>query len=538
VTHAAEAPEVPLVPPASRPGDPEPQPSTGVIEKHSPVTGELLGTFPITPAYEVHAAVAGARAAYPAWRDLGVVDRIERLRALGPVIESRGEELAARISRDTGKPLLESLMTELMSIPLFVEHYRKEAPKVLRRKKVGTAPVFLPRKSYVEHYPMGVIAVISPWNFPFQLAMVPAISALIAGNTVVIKPSEVTPITGEIIREVFDAIGLPEGVLQVVQGDGSTGAALTEADVDKIFFTGSVATGRKVMAAAAKKPIPVELELGGKDAFIVCHDANLERAAKAAVWGGLLNCGQMCISVERIFVVDPVYDRFVALVKEEMAKVKVGGPDDAADMGPMTFPKQIDTVERHLAGAREAGANVAVGGRRIADRPGQFFEPTLITGVTPDMELYQEETFGPVLPIVRVRDEEEAVRMASDHQYGLTGSVWTQDTERGLRLASRVEAGQVNVNDLVVSVGNPALPFGGVKNSGFGRYHGAEGLLSFVHTKAIMVDPGWFKSEPFWYPYAPKMDGMKKLFHALLHNNLVKATLDVIQIRRAGAKAD
>jgi len=521
-----------------RPGEPEPQPSGRVIDKHSPVTGAPLGTFPIGTEDDVRAAVARARAAFPAWRDLGVVARLERLRRLGPVIAARGEELAQRISEDTGKPLVESLMTELMSIPLFVEYYRKEAPKVLRRQKVPTSPLFLPRRSYVEHYPRGVVGVISPWNFPFQLAMVPAISALIGGNTVVIKPSEVTPITGEIIREVFDAIGLPDGVVEVVQGDGSTGAALTAADIDMIFFTGSVATGRKVMAAAAEKPIPCELELGGKDALIVCHDAPLERAAKAAVWGGLLNCGQMCTSVERIFVVDAVYDEFLALLKREMAKVKVGAPDEDADMGPMTFPKQIDTVERHLAAARDAGAEVLVGGRRLDERPGQFFAPTLVTGVTPEMEIYREETFGPVLPVVRVRDEDEAVRLASDHQYGLTGSVWTRDTERGLRLASRVEAGQVNVNDLVLSVGNPALPFGGVKNSGIGRYHGAEGLLSFVHTKAIMVDPAWFQSEPFWYPYAPKMEGMTKLFHSLLDNNLVKATLDVIRIRRAGAKGD
>ena len=243
--------------------------------------------------------------------------------------------------------------------------------------------------------------------------MVPTVSALIAGNTVVLKPSEVTPLTGEIMDEIFRRIGLPRGVVEVIQGEGSTGAALCEADVDKLFFTGSVATGRKVMAAAAKKPIPVELELGGKDAMIVCADANLERAARAAVWGGLVNCGQMCISVERIFVEDAVHDRFVTLLEREVDKVRVGGPDEHADMGPMTFPRQLETVERHLRGAIAAGAKVLRGGKRL-DRPGQFFAPTLITEVTTDMEIYREETFGPVLPVVRVKDADEAVRL-SEH---------------------------------------------------------------------------------------------------------------------------
>ncbi|MFU8803707.1 MAG: aldehyde dehydrogenase family protein, partial [Bradymonadaceae bacterium] len=317
----------------------------------------------------------------------------------------------------------------------------------------------------------------------------------------------------------------------VIQGDGTTGAALTRADVDKIFFTGSVATGRKVMAAAAQKPIPVELELGGKDAMIVCADANLERAAKAAVWGGFLNCGQMCVSVERLFVVDSVHDRFVALVKAEVKKMKVGGPEEHAEMGPMTFAQQIETVERHVEDAREKGARIATGGARRKGA-GQFFEPTLVLDVTTDMEIYKEETFGPVLPVVRVQNEEEAIRLANDHQYGLTGSVWTKDHRKGLEIASRLECGQANVNDLVVSVGNPRLPFGGVKNSGFGRYHGHEGLLSFMHQKAIMVDRGWMSTEPFWFPYKGKYPHMLEVFDGLVANNLPRALKGLFKLRK------
>ena len=504
----------------------------GIIEKRSPVTGERLGEFPITSREGVIAAVARARAAHASWRETSIESRLAILDRIKEVVRTHGEEYARRISEDTGKPLVDSLLTELMSVPLYIDYYKKHAPKILARKKVGTPILFPGKTSYVEHFPVGVVGIISPWNFPFQLAMVPVVSALIAGNTVVLKPSEVTPITGEIIAEIFRRIGIPTGVVEVIQGDGSTGAALVEAEVDKIFFTGSVATGRKVMAAAAKKPIPVELELGGKDAMIVCADANRAGAARAAVWGGLVNCGQMCISVERILVEAPVHDRFVELIEREIAKVKVGGPDEHADMGPMTFPKQLETVERHVKDAIAKGAKVLFGGERLP-RPGQFYAPTVLTGVRPDMEVYSDETFGPVLPVVKVRDVDEAVRMANEHQYGLVGTVWTKDIDKGLAIASRMECGQVMVNDVVVSVGNPALPFGGVKSSGFGRYHGAEGLLTFTHQKAIMVDRGWLNAEPFWFPYGRKYPAMREVFHGLLGGNMPKALLGLVKLRRA-----
>lgn len=492
------------------------------IQKLSPVTGEVLGEFSITTAAEVQAAVARSRDAFAAWRDMGLTARLRALGRLRGVLLTHGEDYARRISQDTGKPLLDAVVTELLSVPLFLDHFQKTAPKVLAPRRVRTPPVFPHKRSYVEHFPMGVIGIISPWNFPFQLAVVPMLSALVGGNTVVCKPSEVTPLTGEVIREMFLAAELPRGVVEVVQGDSSTGAALTRADVDKIFFTGSVATGRKVMAAAAEKPIPVELELGGKDAMIVCADAHLERAARAAVWGGLINAGQMCISVERIFVVEAVHDAFVEALRAEVARVNVGGPDDDADMGPITFPRQLDTVRAHLEEARAAGARIVSGGEPL-DRPGQFFAPTLITHVTPEMRIYREETFGPVLPVIRVSDEQEAVRLANDHIYGLNGSVWTSDLARGRRLASALVCGQVMVNDVVTSVGNPALPFGGVKSSGFGRYHGPEGLLAFQHTKAIMVDPGKAPTEPFWFPYEGKYADSLQAFRLLTQGKLLRA---------------
>lgn len=501
------------------------------FEKRSPVTGEPLGTYSIASAAEVHAAVRRARQASLAWRETSLASRLRMVGRLRDVLRAHGEEYARRISEDTGKPMVDALMTEMLPLLGQLDWYDKHAARVLGRKKLPASILFPGKAQYVEHFPMGVIGVISPWNFPFNLAAVPVMSALIAGNTVVLKPSEVTPITGELVREAFGRIGLPAGVLEVVLGDGSTGAALAEAEVDKIFFTGSVATGRKVMAAAAKRPIPVELELGGKDAMIVCADAPLERAARAAVWGGLVNCGQACVSVERILVEEAVHDRFVELVQKYVEKVRVGGPDEHADMGPMTFGRQLDTVERHVKDAVAKGAKLLAGGHRL-ERTGQFFAPTLLTAVQPDMEIYAEETFGPVLPIVKVRDVEEAIRLANEHQYGLNASVWTKDVDKGLAVASRLECGQASVNDLITSVGNPALPFGGVKNSGFGRYHGAEGLLAFSHPRGILVDRGLLPAEPFWFPYRNKYEPMRDAFLGLASQSLPKVLLAFARLLR------
>jgi acyl-CoA reductase-like NAD-dependent aldehyde dehydrogenase len=505
------------------------------IEKLDPATGEKIGDYRIASAQEVGEAIARAREAFSEWSGRTLDDRLAHLSRLREVIRDEGEELAKKISKDTGKPLVDSLMTELISIPLFISHYEKTAHQILKRRKVKTPMIFAGAKSYVEYFPMGVIGIISPWNFPFQLSMIPVISALIGGNTVVLKPSEVTPITGEVVADLFSKIEIPEGVVEVVQGDGSTGAALVGGDIDKVFFTGSVPTGRKVMEAAASHPIPVELELGGKDAMIVCEDANLRRAAKAAVWGGLINCGQVCTSVERVFVVEKIYDRFVETLREEIGRVRVGGPDENADMGPLTAPEQIETVERHIAEAVEAGAEILHGGEAI-DRPGQFHEPTLLAGVTPEMSVYREETFGPVIPVIKVKDADQGVALANDHVYGLTGSVWTSDRKKGLALASRMQSGQVMINDVLSSVANPALPFGGVKSSGFGRYHGEEGLTSFMHKKAIMANKGRADMEPFWFPYEKKYQDMLEAFRLLLSGKLLKVLKPLKRLKKLGSE--
>lgn len=504
---------------------------TRTFEKRSPVTGERVGEYPIADRETVDAAVARARTAFPGWRDTPLAVRLEALNRGREVLAEHGERYARKIAEDTGKPVFEALMFELAMVPVFLDHYLKRAPKVLARQKVATPLAMTGKAGYVEHFPRGVIGIIAPWNFPFQLSVLPVLSALIGGNTAVLKPSEVTPLSGEVVADFFNRLGLPAGVVEIVQGDGSTGAALCKAQVDMLFFTGSVATGRKVMAAAAERPIPVELELGGKDAFIVCADANLERAAEAAVFGGMVNCGQACVSVERVFVVDSVHDRFVELVRKKIGKLKVGTPDEQADMGPMTFAGQLATVERHVEAAQQAGAKVLTGGTRLA-RAGLFFPPTLLTDVRPEMEIYREETFGPVLPVIRVRDEEEAVRLANNSEFGLAGSVWTQDIDKGLRLASRLESGQVMINDVMTSVGHPGLPFGGIRSSGIGRYHGDQGLLSFMNTKAILVDRGKADYDPIWYPYGDKLASAFQLFRGVASKKLGSIVKGFLGLRK------
>jgi acyl-CoA reductase-like NAD-dependent aldehyde dehydrogenase len=506
------------------------------IVKHSPVTGKKLGEYPIYDKTQVAAAVGRARAAFATWRARSLDERLAQLAQLATLINTEGEALARTISRDTGKPLVDSLMTELISIPLFLNHYRKIAHKTLRSYKVKTPLVFAGAKSYVEYFPMGVIAVISPWNFPFQLAMIPILSALIGGNTVVLKPSEVTPMTGALIEKLFGKLDLPRGTVEVVHGDGRTGAALVGAEIDKVFFTGSVATGRKVMAAAAERGIPVELELGGKDAMIVCADANLERAAQGAVWGGLLNCGQVCTSVERVLVVESIYDAFLPKLEWQIKRITMGEPEEHLDVGPLTAPAQLEIVKRQVADAVEKGAKILCGGEQL-ERPGQFYAPTLLVDVTPEMEIYREETFGPVIPVTRVKDEDEAIRLANDHVYGLTGSVWTADLKRGRRLASRLECGQVMVNDVLTSVANPAIPFGGVKASGFGRYHGPEGLTTFMHKKAVMTNKGKQAAEPFWFPYADKYDDVLDAFHRLLAGKLLSVLKPLKRLNKINKNA-
>jgi acyl-CoA reductase-like NAD-dependent aldehyde dehydrogenase len=404
---------------------------------------------------------------------------------------------------ETGKPEFELLGSELVSACDALEYYAKCARRVLEDR---TVPVHLlkTKKLKLTYRPLGVVGIITPWNFPFILSLNPTVQALMAGNAVVLKPSEATPLSGRLVADLFQAAGLPEGLLVCMTGDGETGAALVESDVDKICFTGSVSTGRKVAEVCGRRLIPCTLELGGKDPMIVCADADLERASNGAVFGAFANAGQVCISTERVYVVDSVAEAFTEKVVGKTASLRQGLGGES-DVGPIIWPYQMDVIERHVADAQEKGARVLTGGRRNPDYPGLFYEPTVLADVGHDMLVMQEESFGPLLPIMRVRDEEEALRLANETRYGLNANVWTRDKRKGVRLAKTIQAGSVVVNDCsLVSYMVAESPFGGVKESGVGRVNGEMGLRSYCHTQAIVVNRIGAKSEPIWFPYSSR----------------------------------
>lgn len=472
------------------------------IEVRDPANGDLLAAVPSAPEGAVDAAVRRARVAQQAWGALAVDARSRLLRdARRAFVRARGE-IIDLLARETGKTRFDAT-GEAVAVCLDVRTVRRHAARALRPRRVGRR---LPggKRRLVLYKPYGVVGVIGPWNAPLTLTLGDALYALAAGNAVVVKPSEVTPLA--VCRAVEAmASALPEAVLQAVTGDAATGTALVDR-VDMIAATGSPETGRRVMERAARRLTPVLLELGGKDPMIVLEDANLERAANAAVWGGFFMTGQVCMSVERVFVVDAVADEFVRRVVEKTARLRVGPNSGEADLGPLTTAAQLGIVERHVADARARGAAVAIGGARRDDLGARFFSPTVLTGVSPGMEVMEKETFGPVLPICRVADEEEAVALANQSPFGLTASVWTADVARGLRLAELLHTGSVCINDCILNAGDPELPFGGVKQSGIGTRHGgSDGIRAFTTPCAVRIDAGRRSRDPAWFPYSQRI---------------------------------
>ncbi len=488
--------------------EPQVQPVTSdVLESVNPATGEVIGTVPLTDEAGVRAAVARARAAQPGWAAMPLAARQRIMRRLVRQIVDQLDTLAALITRENGRPPLEALTSELLPAADLAMYYIRNARKMARDERLPLH-LFPQRRSIVHYAPIGVIAVIAPWNYPFLLPFSEVFTALMAGNAVVFKPSELTPLCGQIIGDLFQAAGLPPDVLQIVQGDGRVGAALVQAGVGKVSFTGSTGTAKKILKLAAETLTPVLCELGGKDPMIVLDDANLDRAADAAVWGGFMNAGQTCAAVERVYVDQRIAQPFIAKVVERTKQLRIaqGVAGNEDDFGPMINERQRAIVERHVADAREHGAHILTGGKRPDGRGGFFYEPTVLTDVPQDRPIMQEETFGPVLPISTFATDEEAVTLANDSIFGLSAYVFSENRQRAMHLARQLEAGSVLINNVIDSYGAPETPWGGVKQSGIGRIHwGVNGLREYMEPHHIMTErirP--LRKEMWWFPYSAK----------------------------------
>lgn len=476
------------------------------IISHDPATGEEVGRVPNLSATEVIEAVRRARSAQGAWAALDFKERGRVvMRALQIVLDEM-DAIANLISRESGKPVAEAISMELTPTLDLMQFFARKTKKLLRTEKIDIGQYgLLGRSSHIVYKPLGVVGIISPWNFPWATPLDEVVMALMAGNAVVIKPSELTPLVGLKIGEVFKRAGLPEGLLQVVTGDGKTGAALVEAGVDKIMFTGSVATGKRVAEAAARRLIPCVLELGGKDPMIVLEDANVEMAASAAVWGGFANSGQACASVERLYVHEKIAPQFIEQVVAQVRALEQNiGTREGTDIGAMSSERQLKIVEDHVSDAVLRGARVLVGGHRRDDLGGTFYEPTVLADVSHQMDVMHEETFGPVLPVMTFKTEAEALRWANDSIFGLTASVWTRDAARGRRLAEQIEAGTVTVNEVLYTHGIAQTPWGGMKQSGIGRTHGRLGLLELVAPQHIHVNRVTSFRDLWWFSYTPR----------------------------------
>jgi acyl-CoA reductase-like NAD-dependent aldehyde dehydrogenase len=476
----------------------------GELESFNPATGELVGTVETIGPGDVPGVVAEVAEVQPFWAELSLADRARYLRRAVDVLVDEVDDVAQLLTAEQGKPITESYTMEVVPTIDVLNWCSKNAPRILADEPLSMSqPLFATKKAKLTYEPMGVIGIISPWNYPWSIPFDEVVIALAAGNGVVLKPASLTPLLGERIRDVLERAGIPEGLVRVVHGGGAIGEALCEAEgVAKVFFTGSVEVGRHVGEVCARNLKGSVLELGGKDPQIVCADADLANAISGAVWGGFANAGQTCSGIERTYVVSDVADEFLAGVTRETDRLTVGDPSQwDTEIGPMVSEDQYGVVTELIDDAVKSGAELVCGGpREVSEFPGKFIAPTVLTGVEPDMRIMREEIFGPVLPITVVDDEAEAIERANDSDFGLGASVWTRDRAKGERMARRIESGMVWLNDHSYTHAACQCSWGGVKDSGIGRSHSKFGFYECVNIKTVAWEPGLTR-DFWWQPY-------------------------------------
>jgi len=508
----------------------------------NPINKKKLYEIGESTSQQVEEVFNNARRIQPVIKNMSVKKRVEEILKINDYIITHREEIITRIVEETGKSRFDALSSEIFEVCDAIDHFKKVTPDILKDKKVHTPIVLMGKKSKVVFEPLGTILIITPWNYPFYQMFLPSILAFLSGNASIIKPSEITPLKG-VVEKILLESGFLKDAIQVIYGGKETGKQLIDAKPNKIHFTGSVETGKKIMEQAAKYLIPVDLELGGKDPAIVFEDVNIERTANGLLWGSFTNCGQSCTSIERVYVQESIYDELITKLSYNISKLKVSDenrnytePGDC-DMGCMTSESQTQIVEAHILDAVQKGAKVLTGGKRI---PGSLhFPPTLLVDVDHTMKIAMEETFGPVLPVMKFKTEKEAILLANDSPYGLSASVWSKDLERAERVAKCLEVGNVSINNCMLTEANPALPFGGIKNSGFGRIKGQWGLLSFVNIKSILIDKQSSIIEVQWYPHTKTKYGLLTSLIIYLFSrsrNLIKFAAVGMKLDKIGSK--
>lgn len=482
------------------------KPKLASFEILNPATLTKIGELPLYSAEMVEEKILLAKQAQVIWGAKSLRERSRELILFRKFLANNKEEMISCICNETGKTKMDALL-EVFTTLEAIEYIAKKGVKILAREKRSSG-LLLNKKCYVNYHPHGVVGVISPWNYPLILSVTPIMNALMAGNTVVVKPSEVTPYTTLKVVEFFQRAGLTNGVLQVVTGKEVAGAALVNSpNTNMICFTGSTAVGKIIGEACGRMLKPVVLELGGKDPMIVFKDADLRRAVRGALWGGFTNSGQTCISVERVYVEKAIYNEFISLLKEEYGKIKQGSKEEFPSVGSMTLPKQVEIVESQYKDAKAKGAFFVAGGKRVVTEKGLYHEPAILIGVNHEMQIMSKETFGPEISVMEFNTEEEAIALANDSEYGLCASVWTSDVRKGKAVAKRILAGSVCINDVLANYMISDLPFGGFKKSGLGRVHGPEGLRTFAQTQAVCANRWFwrFSDELWWFPYSKKI---------------------------------